>query len=116
MTADNHHSEVCVQDDEKHDSFLKNLDYFALPIAMTYKGKKSHPTNCGGVISIWFISFLLVFLATRFWVLYYKDDDVFFQSKMSYDDPLENFVELNENIVNLEVSYIVSGEGQTNFD
>ena len=75
--------------DDKHDhgttSFLQNFDYFAMPVAMTYNGNKAHPTNYGGFITIWFFSFLMIFLLTRFWVLYYKEGDEFFQSKMNHD-------------------------------
>ena len=35
---------------------------------------------------------------------------------MSYDDPTENFIYLNESNVHLEVSFIGSGGNQTNFD
>ena len=56
-------------------SFIKAFDLLAKPVSMTYKGKKSHPTICGGFISIWFFSFLFVFFGTRWWVLIRKEGD-----------------------------------------
>ena len=81
---------------------------------MRYKGNKDHPTNCGGFISVWFFTFLFFFLGTRIWVLYYKDGDEYFQSIMNHD-PETNFIKLDNNNLNIEVSYIGSGNA-TNFD
>ena len=81
---------------------------------MTYKGKKSHPTLCGGFISIWFSSFLFFFFLTRIWVLYYHEGDEFYQSKINQDVDT-NYVQLTRKILDMQLSFVGSGNA-TDFD
>ena len=64
----------------KPNTILKNFDIGAEPVFMTYKGKKSHPTNCGGFLSILVMTLVSIFFVSRLYVLVSKSGDQFFQS------------------------------------
>ena len=53
----------------KRTTFLEYFDFGAEPVTMTYKGKKSHPTKCGGCLNILFTTVMSVFFISRLWVL-----------------------------------------------
>ena len=54
---------------------LETFDLFAVPVTLTYKGKKTHPTKLGGFISIFYSITCSAFLASRTWIWLSRNGD-----------------------------------------
>ena len=95
-------------------SFLQRIDLLADTVSMTYKGHRTHPTKCGGAITLIFTTFLSIFFVSRCRVLINMEGDRYFQSKIYYS-PDENFIELYKQRINIHANFVGTGNA-TNFD
>ena len=103
-------------------SFLELFDLFAAPVALTYNGWKSHPTKCGGFLSILYSFLLGMFLLSRLWIWLGMNGDEYSQSRVHYDEE-ENYAPLlltdisdnkNESAFNFHVYFV--DNNKTNWD
>ena len=58
-------------------SLLEFFDLFAVLVASTYNGKQSHPTKCGGFLSILYSFSLGMFFFSRIYIWLGKKGDEF---------------------------------------
>ena len=59
--------------------FLQQCDQYAPPIRMTFKGKRSHQTSCGGCLTIIFFTIISAFFVKSGITLITTGDDEFSQ-------------------------------------
>ena len=95
-------------------TFLENFDQYAPPIRMTYKGKETHQTKCGGLLTIIFYTALTTFFYQRLLILINYGQDEFQQSKIFYNEE-ENYFYLSRDLLDFQISFIGSGNAP-NFD
>ena len=93
--------------------FLEHFDLYAPPIRMTYKGKESHQTKCGGFLTIIFYTGLITFFCQNLLVLITKGNDQYSQNKIFNDE--QTSMKLTKDLLDIQISYIGSGRN-ANFD
>jgi len=60
--------------------YIKNYDLFGDPVQITYKGKDSHKTFLGGLITIIICSILFVYVGWRIYLFSYRERDEYWTS------------------------------------
>jgi len=59
---------------------IKNFDLFGDPVKITYKGKASHKTLLGGIVTVITCTLLLAYVSWRFYLFYTRDRDEYWTS------------------------------------
>jgi len=63
---------------------IKHKDLFGEPIFLSYKGQESHQSVLGGLISIFYIVFIFVYIGWRLFVFADRSRDELFTGIYSY--------------------------------
>ena len=64
---------------------MEKLDLMDQPVQMTYKRRKSHPTKCGGLLSVIISGIIFAILVSKLWILIGYLDDEYDQFVQTHD-------------------------------
>ena len=94
--------------------FFLSFDLLAEHIHLTYKGKKSHPTFCGSLMSVLLIAILAFTLNKHAMEVMTLSGNEYFQSNI-YHKPDANFMQLTKDKLDFSISFVGVKQAK-NFD